>query len=259
MKEDIYLSLLQRLAQPVHPDTRIKSFLDALCDAYHLKGACYIRVRKETGRQRPLTVHHNLTGPWAQIWFRACKSDHDDLLSHCRAALRPIDWQDSHLAARADLLQADSHDERCEDQSRNCDHHPALVQQGLSFRLLSKSDELAVFTILALEKNDEWRKKRPLLERDIRSLADQFHASVMALDRHPQSDRDLAGELLTLRETEVLRWAAAGKTYWEISKILGISARTVRFFMTRTRVKLDAVSNAQAVAKAVTHGLIRCP
>ncbi|NUS68745.1 MAG: LuxR family transcriptional regulator, partial [Ensifer adhaerens] len=38
--------------------------------------------------------------------------------------------------------------------------------------------------------------------------------------------------------------------------ILGISERTVRFFMTNARRKLNVVSNTQAVAQAVRHALI---
>ena len=68
------------------------------------------------------------------------------------------------------------------------------------------------------------------------------------------SDEELG--LITPREREVLRWSAAGKSYWEIAVILGISERTVRFFMSNARQKLNVVSNTQAVAEAVWRGLI---
>lgn len=61
---------------------------------------------------------------------------------------------------------------------------------------------------------------------------------------------------LTARESEVLTWTAAGKSYWEISMILGISERTVRFFMTNTRSKMGVVTNSQAVAQGVWRGII---
>lgn len=56
---------------------------------------------------------------------------------------------------------------------------------------------------------------------------------------------------LTIREREVLRWTAMGKTSDEIGIILGISARTVNFHVTTILEKLEAVNKTQAVAKAV--------
>lgn len=61
---------------------------------------------------------------------------------------------------------------------------------------------------------------------------------------------------LSERETEVLSWAMAGKTNWEISVILNISERTVKFHIQNVMVKLEASSRAHAVAIALGQGLI---
>ena len=61
---------------------------------------------------------------------------------------------------------------------------------------------------------------------------------------------------LSERETEVLTWAMAGKTNWEISRILNISERTVKFHIQNVMVKLEASSRAHAVAIALGQGLI---
>src|ERR1041385_2420202 len=60
---------------------------------------------------------------------------------------------------------------------------------------------------------------------------------------------------LSQRETEVLSWAMAGKTNWEISMILNISERTVKFHIQNLMVKLEASSRAHAVAIALGQGL----
>ncbi len=86
-------------------------------------------------------------------------------------------------------------------------------------------------------------------------LANLFHASLLENENRVGLSNQDAGSL-TNRETEVLGWAAAGKSYWEIGTILGISERTVRFFMTNARRKLNVVSNAQAVAQAVRRDLM---
>jgi DNA-binding CsgD family transcriptional regulator len=62
---------------------------------------------------------------------------------------------------------------------------------------------------------------------------------------------------LTRRELQCLGWCAEGKSYWETAVILGISERTVSFHMEAVRGKLEAASNAHAVARAMAAGLLR--
>ncbi|MFH0352103.1 MAG: LuxR family transcriptional regulator [Chromatiales bacterium] len=61
---------------------------------------------------------------------------------------------------------------------------------------------------------------------------------------------------LTEREKECLLWTAEGKTSWEMSKILNISERTVIFHLKNCSDKLVTCNRQQAVAKAVSQGLI---
>ncbi len=56
---------------------------------------------------------------------------------------------------------------------------------------------------------------------------------------------------LSEREAECLHWLSSGKDDSEISTILGISPRTVRFHMDNVKVKLGVASRVQAVAKAL--------
>jgi DNA-binding NarL/FixJ family response regulator len=61
---------------------------------------------------------------------------------------------------------------------------------------------------------------------------------------------------LTSRETEVLTWVGNGKTSAEIAIILGRSERTVNFHCDQAMRRLDVVNRTQAVAKAISQGLI---
>ncbi|MBC8129436.1 MAG: LuxR family transcriptional regulator [Rhizobiaceae bacterium] len=62
---------------------------------------------------------------------------------------------------------------------------------------------------------------------------------------------------LSPRERECLSWAAAGKSSWDISKILGISHHTARQYLSDIRRKLDVKTMAQAVAESIRRGEIR--
>ncbi|AHC35009.1 hypothetical protein A7317_10330 [Pseudomonas fluorescens] len=61
---------------------------------------------------------------------------------------------------------------------------------------------------------------------------------------------------LTAREKETLRWTALGKTYVEISMILNIDTRTVKFHLVNAMRKLQASNKAEAAVKASLLGLL---
>ena len=61
---------------------------------------------------------------------------------------------------------------------------------------------------------------------------------------------------LTPREIECLRWCSRGKTNWEISRILGLSERTVEHYLSRANRKLGTANRTQAVAHALKQSLI---
>lgn len=88
--------------------------------------------------------------------------------------------------------------------------------------------------------------------REFHVLATHFHKQLMKIFAVDPCD-DAA---VTARELECLRWIALGKTAWEVSVILGISERTVRFHLNSAREKLSCINTTQAVARAVSEQLI---
>ena len=61
---------------------------------------------------------------------------------------------------------------------------------------------------------------------------------------------------LSVRELDVLTWAAAGRSSWETGERLNISSRTVEWHLCRAVEKLGAKNRTQAVAIALRDGLI---
>jgi DNA-binding response OmpR family regulator len=61
---------------------------------------------------------------------------------------------------------------------------------------------------------------------------------------------------LNERETEVLTWAARGKTSAEIAQIVDLAKRTVDFHADNARMKLNAATRMHAAVKAASCGLI---
>jgi DNA-binding CsgD family transcriptional regulator len=69
-----------------------------------------------------------------------------------------------------------------------------------------------------------------------------------------QLDESAVASRLTVRERQVLGWAAAGKSSWETGMILGIGKRTVDEHAQTAMRKLGAVTRIQAVAIAIRTG-----
>ncbi|WLH72114.1 helix-turn-helix transcriptional regulator [Pseudomonas fluorescens] len=63
------------------------------------------------------------------------------------------------------------------------------------------------------------------------------------------------GKPLTPTELEILRWAAEGKTVWEISQIRDTSEAAVKFHLRNIYAKLDVTNRVQAMNEAARQGL----
>jgi DNA-binding CsgD family transcriptional regulator len=61
---------------------------------------------------------------------------------------------------------------------------------------------------------------------------------------------------LTPREVECLEWAAQGKSSGEIATILNLTERGVNYHFESAKEKLDATNRTQAVAIAVSRGIV---
>ncbi len=115
--------------------------------------------------------------------------------------------------------------------------------------LRSLRGEFAVFGVEG-EARDALAKAA--LPREMHILANYFHQHVMRIYGH-----DAAHDMImSARELDCLKWVAEGKTAWEVSVILGISERTVRFHLNSVREKMRCTTTTQAVAKAVAQRLI---
>lgn len=77
-----------------------------------------------------------------------------------------------------------------------------------------------------------------------------------AIERIVRTDKLNRLPAISQRELEVLKWVTHGKTTWEISVILGVSERTVKFHVDNLVRKMDAASRTHAAAIASELGLV---
>jgi len=78
--------------------------------------------------------------------------------------------------------------------------------------------------------------------------------SPLIYDKYHKLFKPHHGITMTKRELECIKWAAEGKTSWEISKLLSISQRTVDFHLANCITKTDSINRQQAVVRCVLNG-----
>ena len=122
--------------------------------------------------------------------------------------------------------------------------------RGLSIPVQSKHGHRALFSISFSRSENEWSDFVKANLATLVQIANRIHRRAII---------EVFGEdrpHLTTRELECLRWIARGKDTSEIAIILNISSHTARDYLKSARYKLDSVSSAQAVSKAVKLGLL---
>lgn len=125
-------------------------------------------------------------------------------------------------------------------------------KSGLTFSVRGMAGDRALFTITSDASQREWKSDQEFLKRDLQMLAYHVHNLILSSE---QTEKRRAPKLAP-REIECLKWKASGKTDWETAMILGITEKTVRFYLDLARAKLDATNITHAVVKALNHNII---
>jgi LuxR family transcriptional activator of conjugal transfer of Ti plasmids len=87
------------------------------------------------------------------------------------------------------------------------------------------------------------------------SIGHLLHGAMIRLARQDAAIPDMPD--LTDRELECLRWAALGKSSWEIGQVLSIRETTVNFHLKNVREKFGVSTRTAAVTAAYALGLLQ--
>jgi LuxR family transcriptional regulator, quorum-sensing system regulator CinR len=175
---------------------------------------------------------------WIKRYLQMGYVDLDPVIREGFLRVLPFDWSELkiHSAAEAAFLaDAFAH---------------GVGPHGLSIPVQSKHGHRALFSVSFSRSQEEWIDFKSSTLPALIQIANRLHRRVIS---------EIFGEdrpHLTARELECLRWIALGKDTSDIGVILSISPHTVRDYLKSARFKLDAVTSAQAVSKAVKLGLL---
>ncbi len=168
----------------------------------------------------------------------------DPVVTHCSQRITPLIWEDVDLAVE--------HDKQVRRFME--DSHEFGLKGGLSTSVHGAPGEAG---LLSLATGDSVQASKGRIFESIAEtqlLATYIHEAVRRVMLVGATG--VADVHLTAREKECLLWTAEGKSSWEIGRILNISENTILYHLKNAARKLDASNRQQAVARAITLGLI---
>jgi DNA-binding CsgD family transcriptional regulator len=215
--------------------------LKSALERFGLQHVVYIAMNIPTQATTLPLLSVTYTPEWQRHYQQQNFIDIDPVIRAGLGGLLPIDWADidrSHRMVQRFFGEAQEFD---------------IGSQGLSFPIRGRHYEFGLFSVTSQLNDREWARIKPLIMPEIMLISHHFHQ--WALQRTGVEVPNYA-ERLSLREKECLRWRAVGKSDWDISQIMTISERTVKFHLENARAKLDAMNTTHAVAKALSCGAI---
>lgn len=178
---------------------------------------------------------------WLDRYFDHGYYAFDPVVAYCSQHIVPIQWHDLPVTLSAD-------NERLMNEATEFG-----LRFGISMPVHSPHGELGILSMALDQKARAARDVTKHALPYVQLLASYLHEAVRRVLGLVEQESQLQ---LSMREQECLRWAADGKTSWEIARLLKVSERTVNFHLNNSMSKLDVCNRQHAIAKAVLHGLI---
>ena len=192
----------------------------------------------------PDIASRNFPPRWKPGWSRYCRED--PYLWSCYRRNLPLDWND---VKEAPWLN--------DTQRMAIAYIDGLgFLDGVTVPIHLAGGSFAFVSAVSRPRHGAWRAQQERVEEKLFVLAHTFHAAVA---RHVSPGEQECLVALSRREREVLRHAAGGLTATGTARRLHRSVETVRRQRKSAMNKLSAHTVTQAVARAVSLGLIDQP
>ena len=175
---------------------------------------------------------------WIQRYLQMGYAEVDPVLREAFKRTLPFSWSELAIESPAEaafMADAAAH---------------GVGPHGFSIPVLSKHGHRGHFGISFSRSEQEWANFLDTTRSALIEIANRLHRRVIVEVFGEEGPR------LTARELECLRWVALGKSTGEIAVILNLSPHTTRDYLKSVHYKLDCVTSAQAVSKAVRLGLL---
>ncbi|NVZ21147.1 LuxR family transcriptional regulator [Pseudomonas costantinii] len=186
-------------------------------------------------QMKPLQIN-NYSDEWNKLYKQAHFFDVDPVVAHCKRSVLPILWEEKAFSTAPNLW----------DLAQSFGVHLGWTQSVHDFQ--------GVFSMLTLGRSKGEVSPEELYEKagHVLWLCHAMHAVVA--QKYADKPCINPPSKLTLRETEILKWSAMGKTAEDTASIMSISPRTVGFHMSSVLRKLGVNNKIAAVLYASKAG-----
>jgi len=177
----------------------------------------------------------NLSQEWQDIYFQRKFYNKDPVLSAVSNSQMAVSWQEAY-----ERFGSSNDYKNLSEKFVGNDGSAILVKNDSGSTLLS----------FVMSKGSVGTEYNQVIEYIAPHIHEVFNRS------GDKQRKSLWTPHLSSRELEVLNWAKEGKSNWEISQIMAISERTVKFHLSNAFKKLNVVNRSQAIARAIHFGLV---
>jgi LuxR family quorum-sensing transcriptional regulator LasR len=185
---------------------------------------------------RSAFVQTNFSTAWRHLYDR-CYYEIDPIALHCHRHVHPLLWDETTFAS-------DRQREFYEEGSRYG------LRSGIGYPIYGPQGQAGILCFAS----DGPPREDVRIRASLSLLRDFACESYFNVSRIEETGGPVTA--LTPRELECLRWVTAGKTSWEMSRILSCSEATINFHVYNVTRKFGVQTRAQAVIRAISEGLV---
>ncbi len=223
------------------PELDLETTFNDLCTLYGLKNITYFStsIPYTNGDEHTLITTYSQT--WVKHYLNFKYQEIDPVLHAGSRSLLPVDW--GHLSTTDETSRSFFGEAK----------EYGIGETGQTIPVRGMLGDEAMISLNSDLRARDWELFCREMISDFIYFAKLIHDSVA---RPRIYQHETGRPQLTKREAQVLRWAARGKTAWETGIILGLTEKTVSFYLGNACAKLKVATKTQAVAFAVKERLI---
>ncbi len=193
---------------------------------------------------KDLYLHSTYPQAWREHYEKNNLRANDPTVVHCFKSMSPFVWKPEsfHTSAQQGMLEEAT---------------AFGLHSGVTLPIHGLNGEVGMLTCVRDDSSAASFQRD--LSQTLGELCLLRDVAVDAIISHIAPKVEEEAPVLTVRELDCLRWIAAGKTTWEIGRILSISEAGVNFHICNLRTKFGVNRRSDVVIKAIRLGLIALP
>jgi DNA-binding CsgD family transcriptional regulator len=233
--------ILDHFSSPFADLEQAGQFLHRLCGEFDVTNLSYWHIGMRGTKPAQAIWLSTYPEPYRTTYLERGLQRTDPAFVLSFARLLPTDWDAIHRldGSRAVLEAANAH---------------RIPVRGIAVPIRDETTGDSLFNVNLDCREAEWSLRRNGLARDFMVIGHVFHVMMRGLVRGSEPLVELPR--LSPREVDVMRLAAQGYSAKRTALKLGISPHSVRVHLTLARRRLKARNTAEAVAIALTRGLL---